>query len=162
MLLCLLVPPPCSQSRTMVTVPTLLGGAGGCCAQGGMGQDGDAEVTAEQQPPPEKSLFPGPGWKDVAEQHRAQRLAPRAWGAVGSSLPGTESHWRQRMSRAVQCQSCLPWGSWMQLHWSLPRSRGTRSVYLCAASVPGTAGSYFSRKILRTSSISFTRFGGGA
>ncbi|XP_030361428.1 NLR family member X1 [Strigops habroptila] len=58
---------------------------------------------------------------------------------------------------AVQCQSCLPWGGWMQLHRSLPGSRGTRSVYLCAASVPGTASSYFSRKILRTSSISFTR-----
>ncbi|KAM6190849.1 NLR family member X1 isoform 2-T2 [Sarcoramphus papa] len=61
------------------------------------------------------------------------------------------------MSRAMQCQSCLPWGTWMQLRRSLPGSRGTRSVYLCAASVPGAAGSYFLRKILRASSISLPR-----
>ncbi|PKK21392.1 NLR family member X1 [Columba livia] len=73
---------------------------------------------------------------------------------------------RQRMSWAMQCQSCLPWGSWTQLHRSLPGSRGTRSVYLCAASVTGTAGSYFLRKILCTSSISLprvcVRFHGGS
>lgn len=63
--------------------PPCLASAGGCCAQGGMGQAGDAEVTAEQQPPPEESLFPGPRWKDVAEQHRAQRLAAPA--AAGST-----------------------------------------------------------------------------
>ncbi|KAM6334611.1 LOW QUALITY PROTEIN: NLR family member X1 [Alca torda] len=61
------------------------------------------------------------------------------------------------MSRAMQCQSCLPWSSWMQLRQSLPGSSGTRSVYLCAASVPGTAGSTFLRKILHASSISLPR-----
>ncbi|KAM7082854.1 NLRX1 protein, partial [Ciconia maguari] len=61
------------------------------------------------------------------------------------------------MSRAMQCQSCLPWGSWTQLHRSLPGSRGTRSMYLCAASVPGAAGSYLLRKILRASGISLPR-----
>ncbi|OPJ68234.1 NLR family member X1 [Patagioenas fasciata monilis] len=70
----------------------------------------------------------------------------------------TGPYWcRQRMSWAMQCQSCLPWGSWTQLHRSLPGSRGTRSVYLCAASVTGTAGSHFLRKILCTSSISLPR-----
>ncbi|XP_030320535.1 NLR family member X1 isoform X2 [Calypte anna] len=58
----------------------------------------------------------------------------------------------------MQCQSCLPWSSWTQLHRSLPGVRGTRNVvYLCAASVPGAAGSYFLRKILGTSSISLPR-----
>ncbi|KAF1493447.1 NLR family member X1, partial [Eudyptula minor novaehollandiae] len=61
------------------------------------------------------------------------------------------------MSRAMQCQSCLPWGSWRQLHRSLPGRRGTRSVYLCAASVRGAAGSCFLRNILRASSISLSR-----
>ncbi|NXY71312.1 NLRX1 protein, partial [Glareola pratincola] len=61
------------------------------------------------------------------------------------------------MSRAMQCQSCLPWGSWMQLRRCLPGSSGTRSVYLCAASVPGAAGSTFLRKILHASSISLPR-----
>ncbi|XP_051494511.1 NLR family member X1 isoform X2 [Apus apus] len=60
------------------------------------------------------------------------------------------------MSRAMQCQSCLPRGSWNQLHQFLPGGRGTRSVYLCAASVPGTAGSFL-RKILPSSSIFLPR-----
>ncbi|KAM9369908.1 NLR family member X1 [Phaethornis superciliosus] len=62
------------------------------------------------------------------------------------------------MSQAMQCQSCLPWSSWTQLHRCLPRGRGSRNgVYLCAASVPGAAGSYFLRKILGTCSISLPR-----
>ncbi|NXI51782.1 NLRX1 protein, partial [Chloroceryle aenea] len=61
------------------------------------------------------------------------------------------------MSWAMQCQSCLPWGSWTWLHRSLPGSRGTRSVYLCAASVPGAAGSCFLKKILHAGGISLPR-----
>ncbi|NXH15856.1 NLRX1 protein, partial [Bucco capensis] len=61
------------------------------------------------------------------------------------------------MSRAMQCQSCLPWSSWTQLSRSLPGDRGTRSVYLCAASRPGTGSSYSFRKILHASSISLPR-----
>ncbi|XP_009979604.1 PREDICTED: NLR family member X1 [Tauraco erythrolophus] len=61
------------------------------------------------------------------------------------------------MSRAMQCLSCLPLGSWMQLCRSLPGSRGIRSVYLCAASVPGAAGSPFFRKILHARGISLPR-----
>ncbi|KAM6043315.1 NLR family member X1 isoform 2-T2 [Chlamydotis macqueenii] len=61
------------------------------------------------------------------------------------------------MSRAMQYQSCLPWGSWTQLRQSLPGSRGTRTVYLCAASVPGAAGSCFLRKILCASCVSLPR-----
>ncbi|XP_062450656.1 NLR family member X1 [Rhea pennata] len=61
------------------------------------------------------------------------------------------------MSRAMQCQSHLPWGSWMQLRGSLPGRRGTRRPYLCAASVPGTASSSFLRKILCADGVSFPR-----
>lgn len=45
------------------------------------------------------------------------------------------------MSRAMQCQSCLPWGSWAQLPRSLAGSRGARSVSVRAAAVPGELGS---------------------
>lgn len=48
---------------------------------------------------------------------------------------------RCRMSRAMQCQSCLPGGSWAQLARSLAGSRGTRSVSMCAAAMPGELGS---------------------
>ncbi|XP_056365656.1 NLR family member X1 isoform X2 [Oenanthe melanoleuca] len=61
------------------------------------------------------------------------------------------------MSRAMQCQSCLPWGSWAQLARSLAGSRGTRSASVCAAAVPGPAGRCFLRKILSKSSISLPR-----
>ncbi|KAM6238208.1 NLR family member X1 isoform 2-T2 [Porphyrio hochstetteri] len=61
------------------------------------------------------------------------------------------------MLRAVQCQSRLPRGSWMQLCLSLPGTRVPRGVYLCAASVPGAEGSYFLRKILHASSTSVPR-----
>ncbi|NXT84618.1 NLRX1 protein, partial [Zapornia atra] len=58
---------------------------------------------------------------------------------------------------AVQCQSCLPRGSWMQLCQSLPGTRVPRGVCLCAASAPGAEGSYFLRKILHASSTSVPR-----
>ncbi|NXI88050.1 NLRX1 protein, partial [Rhipidura dahli] len=61
------------------------------------------------------------------------------------------------MSRAMQCQSCLPWAGWAQLPRSLAGSRGTRSVCVRAAAVPGPAGRCFLRKILCTSSISLPR-----
>nr|XP_013812115.1 PREDICTED: NLR family member X1 [Apteryx mantelli mantelli] len=61
------------------------------------------------------------------------------------------------MSRAMQCQSRLPWSSWTQLRGSLPERRGTRRAYLCAASVPGTASSSFLRKSLRADGTSLPR-----
>lgn len=36
------------------------------------------EVTVAKQPPPERSLFPGQGWKEAAEQHQA--LLHRPYG----------------------------------------------------------------------------------
>lgn len=38
----------------------------------------------------------------------------------------------------MQCQGCLPWGGWARC---LAGSRGTRSVSVCAAAVPGELGS---------------------
>lgn len=64
------------------------------------------------------------------------------WQVKAPSLPmSCALSFRQRMSWAMQCQSYLPWGSWTQLRRSLSGSSGTRSVYLCAASMPGELGS---------------------
>ncbi|XP_025961653.2 NLR family member X1 isoform X2 [Dromaius novaehollandiae] len=72
------------------------------------------------------------------------------------------------MSRAMQCQSRLPWGTWTQLRGCLPERRGTRRAYLCAASgtrraylcaasLPGTASSSLLRKLLRADGTSLPR-----
>ncbi|XP_009070199.1 PREDICTED: NLR family member X1 [Acanthisitta chloris] len=57
------------------------------------------------------------------------------------------------MSRAMQCQGCLSWGSWTQLS----RSLAGECVWMCCCSPPGAAGSCFLRKILCTNSISLPR-----
>ncbi|XP_069644116.1 NLR family member X1 isoform X2 [Haliaeetus albicilla] len=88
--------------------------------------------------------------------HSTSPAGPATTGQLRDTA-GVGEATMQRMLWAMQCQSYLPWGSWTQLRRSLSGSRGTRSVYLCAASVPGAAGSYFLRKVPHTSDISLPR-----
>ncbi|KAM9654267.1 NLR family member X1 isoform 4-T4 [Morphnus guianensis] len=72
--------------------------------------------------------------------HSTSPAGPATTGQLRDTA-GVGEATMQRMSWAMQCQSYLPWGSWTQLRRSLSGSRGTWSVYLCAASVPGELGS---------------------